>query len=100
MCTNNLVKHNFIIMKNFSVLTVAFSLILLSFEYANAQSAVRAVRIAVAGTSHGHSGWVLGKKDTQDVIVTGIYEKDKSLVEKQVKHFKLDRKLFYDDLNR
>jgi predicted dehydrogenase len=87
-------------MKNFYALSLVFSIAMLYCGYANAQTDLRVVRIAVAGTSHGHSGWVLGKKDSQDVIVTGIYERDKMLVDKQVQQFKLDRKLFYDDLNR
>lgn len=56
------------------------------------------LRIAVAGTTHGHSGWILGKKDSQHVVVVGIYEPNKQLVRKQIKQFNLNPALFYEDL--
>ncbi len=45
----------------------------------NMNSMAQPVRLAVAGISHGHSTWILGKKSNDKVIVTGIYEKDTTL---------------------
>lgn len=58
------------------------------------------VRIAVAGLSHGHVGWVFNRKEKKDTELVGIYEKDKALVEKFIKRYNLDPKLFYDDLDQ
>ena len=58
------------------------------------------LRIVVAGTSHGHAGWILGKKDTSTVLVVGIYEPDTALVAKQKSRYKLPASLFYTDLKK
>lgn len=58
------------------------------------------VRLAVAGLSHGHVGWVFNRKDKKDIELVGIYEKDKALVEKFTQRYNLDPKLFYDDLGK
>ncbi|HTD92684.1 MAG TPA: Gfo/Idh/MocA family oxidoreductase [Chitinophagaceae bacterium] len=58
------------------------------------------IRLAVAGTSHGHVAWILGKKDQKDVILSGIYEPDTALIRKQIKNYGLPASLFYTDLAR
>src|SRR5687767_6871726 len=58
------------------------------------------LRIVVAGTSHGHSGWILGKKDTSTVIVVGIYEPDTALAAKQAARYKLPASVFHTDLKK
>jgi predicted dehydrogenase len=58
------------------------------------------LRIAIAGTSHGHSAWILGRKDTTDVIVTGIYEPDPELTRKHIKQYGLPKELFYNNLEK
>ncbi|MFT3945436.1 MAG: Gfo/Idh/MocA family oxidoreductase [Agriterribacter sp.] len=57
------------------------------------------VRIAVAGIAHGHSGWILGHKPVAYMNVVGVYEKDKGLLQRSVKHFKLDENILFNDLN-
>lgn len=63
-------------------------------------SAQMPVRIAVAGLSHGHVGWVFNRKEKKDTELVGIYEKDKALAEKFIKRYNLDPTLFYDDLDQ
>jgi len=63
------------------------------------QAPVVPVRIAVAGTSHGHVAWILSRKDKTDAVVVGIYETDKQLTDRQVDRYKLDPSLIYRDLN-
>jgi predicted dehydrogenase len=65
-----------------------------------AQQTVKPVRIAVAGTSHAHVSWILGRKDKTDAIVVGIFETDKQLIDRQVQRYKLDSTLVYNDLDR
>ncbi|GAB3174558.1 Gfo/Idh/MocA family protein [Telluribacter humicola] len=62
--------------------------------------AQQAVRVAVAGISHGHVGWIFNRKDKKDIEIVGIYETDKVVVDKYIKRYGLDRKLFYDDLDK
>lgn len=63
-------------------------------------SAQTPVRIAVAGLSHGHVGWVFNRKEKKDTELVGIYEKDKALAEKFIKRYNLDPNLLYDDLDK
>ncbi len=62
--------------------------------------AQKPVRLAVAGISHGHNGWILGRKNDAAVELVGIFEPRKDLREKAMKQFKLDASLFYDDLSK
>ena len=57
------------------------------------------VRLAVAGISHGHNAWILGRKNDAAVQLVGIYETNKELVKKMMDKFHLDPTLFYDDMN-
>lgn len=68
-------------------------------NFAFAQSSTNLpLRVAVAGTSHGHSSWILNRKNKTDVQVVGIYEPNKELSERHIRQFGLNRDLFYTDL--
>jgi len=58
------------------------------------------VRLAVAGISHGHSSWVLGRRNDTAVQLVGIYEPSRPLAEKMARRYGLDPSLFHDDLGR
>jgi predicted dehydrogenase len=59
-----------------------------------------AVRVVVAGTSHGHSAWILNKAKSDEMEIVGIYEPDKQLAEKNAIKYHLDPALFFNDLNK
>lgn len=59
-----------------------------------------AVKVVVAGTSHGHSGWILNKLDRPEMQVIGIYEPDQKLAEKQSVRYNIPKELFFNDLNK
>lgn len=65
-----------------------------------AQPKNKAVKMAVAGISHGHVPWILGRKENDDLKLVGIYEKDTSLWQPYIKRYKLKRALFYSDLTK
>ncbi|HRO44706.1 Gfo/Idh/MocA family oxidoreductase [Agriterribacter sp.] len=58
------------------------------------------VRVAVAGISHGHSGWILGRKPQSDITLVGVYESSKPLLQQSAKAFGLDDKLLFNDLGK
>lgn len=58
------------------------------------------LRVAVAGTSHGHVPWILGRKNKSDVTLVGVYEPDQKLAEKRIKDYNLKSELFYTDLKK
>jgi predicted dehydrogenase len=79
-------------MKTLLFLLVGF----LGFE-AVAQSPVR---VAVAGLSHGHVGWIFNRADKKDIELVGIYETNPDLVNLFASKYKLDKKIFFSDLNK
>lgn len=58
-----------------------------------------AVRVVVAGTSHGHAAWILDKAKSDEMEIVGIYEPDKKLAEKNALKYHLDPALFFNDLD-
>ena len=60
----------------------------------------KTVRLAVAGITHGHNSWILGRKNDEAVMLVGIYEPDTLLINKAIRQYQLDPKLFYTDLGK
>jgi predicted dehydrogenase len=63
-------------------------------------SANKPVRLAVAGTTHGHVGWILGRKNMGDIELVGVYESNTELSTQQSRRFNLSSSLFYTDLQK
>jgi predicted dehydrogenase len=61
--------------------------------------AQKPMRLAIAGLSHGHVGWAFNRSDKTDTELVGIYETDQELVKRFAEKYKLDKKLFFNDLN-
>lgn len=67
----------------------------------NAQSTNnKPVRVAVIGITHGHAGFILGRKPKPDVELVGIYEPNTDLAKRYAKSFKINENLFYTDLQK
>jgi predicted dehydrogenase len=62
--------------------------------------AQKPVRLAVAGLSHGHVGWTFNRSEKKDTELVGIYETDQELVNQFIGKYKLDRNIFFTDLNK
>ena len=58
------------------------------------------VRVAVAGITHGHVGWILGRKNKPDVELVGVYEPNKELRERYAKQYGFSTSILYDDLGK
>lgn len=58
------------------------------------------VRVAVAGISHGHSGWILGRKPNTDITLVGVYEPDQALLQKAMQKNRLNEKILYNQLEK
>lgn len=77
------------------------TLAILFFAFLSLSSmAQKPVRVAVAGLSHGHVGWIFNRKDKTDIQLVGIWETNPDLVKQFTERYKLDPKLFYSDLNK
>ncbi|MCK7555415.1 Gfo/Idh/MocA family oxidoreductase [Chitinophaga sedimenti] len=75
-----------------------FRLLLLLAFTSIATQAQPPLRLAIAGLSHGHVGWVFNRKDKKDVQLVGIYEPNQQLADKVARQYQLDKKLFYTNL--
>lgn len=58
------------------------------------------VRVVVAGTTHGHVSWILGRTKKEAVEIVGIYEPNKLIAAKNAAKFHLDPSLFSNDLGK
>lgn len=99
MFAEYLVCHNFIYMKNIFFYFTTILLMSVMPLMSSAQNK-NLVRVAVAGTSHGHSGWILDKKNHDAITVVGFYEKNNDLANQHIKRHSLDKKLFYNSLEK
>ena len=63
-------------------------------------AAQKPVRVALAGLSHGHVGWIFNRPDKKDVQLVGIYETNPELVARFIDKYKLDKSLFFTDLDK
>ncbi|MEM1405329.1 MAG: Gfo/Idh/MocA family oxidoreductase [Bacteroidota bacterium] len=64
-----------------------------------AQNQQKPLRVGVAGLTHTHVHWLLGRPDRGDVEIVGIAEPNEDLAERYVKQHGLDPKLVYSSLD-
>ena len=57
------------------------------------------VRIGVAGLTHDHIHELLRRKDKGDIVIVGIAEPNKELVERLAKRYGFDRKIVYPSID-
>jgi predicted dehydrogenase len=60
--------------------------------------AQKPVRVAIAGISHSHTGWIFNRSDKKDIEIVGIYETDQGLVKRYMERYNLSKDLFYTNL--
>lgn len=62
-------------MKNVKNILIVFVLLLMVTPEVQAQSTPqRPIRMAIAGMTHGHIAFILGRKDKGDFQLVGVYE--------------------------
>lgn len=67
------------------------------FQAATAQ---KPVRLAVAGMTHGHISFILGRPDKGDFQLVGAFDSNRELAQKLSEKYKFPAKLIYTDLAR
>jgi predicted dehydrogenase len=90
------------VLHNFSAI-VMICLLFSTFTVIKGKAQVnqnKPLRLAVAGISHGHVSWILGRKEKTDIIVSGVFESNKDLAQRHAKTFNLNPKILYTDLNK
>lgn len=87
-------------MKTNSFLFICMSILFCLPIQLDAQSnKTGAVRVVVAGISHGHVAWILNRAKTDVIEIVGIYEPNKATAEKNAIKYNLSKDLFFSNLN-
>jgi len=82
-----------------SVLLAALAIAALASAVAASEPAAGArLRIGVAGLTHDHVHWLLGREDRGDVEIVGIAEPDRDLATRHLQRHGLPETLLYPDL--
>ena len=82
------------------LLLLCSSLNILTVSNAVAQTQDAPIRLAVAGLTHGHAGWIFERKNKTDVTLVGIYEPNTELAQRFATKYNLSADLFFTDLNK
>jgi len=61
---------------------------------------IHPIRFAIAGLTHGHASFILGRKDKHDFTLVGIYEPNRELALRLAKTYNFNPKLIYADLGQ
>jgi predicted dehydrogenase len=80
-----------------------FLLVLITMVLYNIQAqqpSQKPIRLAIAGLTHGHSAFILGRKDKSDFTLVGIYEPNRELALRLAKTFDFSPSLINKDLGK
>lgn len=56
------------------------------------------IKLAIAGLTHGHAAFILGREDKHDFKLVGVFETNNELAQRLAKQYKFDPKLIYKNL--
>ena len=78
-----------------------FLIILFISSSAKAQTiSDKPIRLAIAGMTHAHIAFILGRKDKGDFILSGVYEPNTELAQRLAKRYGFSPDLIYSDLGK
>lgn len=77
-----------------------FLLLLATLALIQGATAQKPIRLAVAGMTHGHISFILGRQNKGDFELVGLYETNQELIQKLSARYKFSEKLVYHDLNQ
>ncbi|MEI7421843.1 MAG: Gfo/Idh/MocA family oxidoreductase [Prolixibacteraceae bacterium] len=88
-------------MKTIKSIIIGFVIVLMVLPEIQAQPTTqKPIRMAIAGMTHGHTAFILGRKDKGDFQLVGVFEPNTELANKLSKKYGFDPKLIYNDLGK
>ena len=88
-------------MKTITSILIVFVLSLMAKPEIQAQSTTqKPVRLAIAGMTHGHISFILGRKDKGDFQLAGVFEPNTELANKLSKKYGFDPILIFNNLDK
>ena len=86
---------------NFIVFLVALFFLMIGNVKVQSQTvSTKPVRLAIAGVTHGHSAFILGRKGKTDFDLVGVFETNNELVQRYAKKYNFSPSLIYNDLGK
>jgi len=58
------------------------------------------IRLAIAGATHGHTAFILGRKEKNDLQLVGVFEQNSELAQSLAKKYGFDPKLIFSNLEK
>lgn len=87
------------VIKTITKSVLFFGLFMIALFHVQTQTvAQKPIRLAVAGMSHGHIAFILGRPDKGDFELVGVAEPNQELVEQITKRYKLPSEIIYAGL--
>lgn len=88
-------------MKSIKRKTIVLILLLVTLMPLQAQNKPhKPIRIAIAGMTHAHVGFILNREKQSDLTLVGVYEPNREMAERYAKSYHFDPKLIYDSLEK
>jgi predicted dehydrogenase len=87
-------------MKRLNNLILLLILLFMVVNLSAQDFSVKPIRLAIAGGTHGHIAFILGRKEKSDFKLVGLYEPNRELALRLAKSYNFDPKLIYSDLSR
>ncbi|UWX53995.1 Gfo/Idh/MocA family oxidoreductase [Maribacter litopenaei] len=56
------------------------------------------LKLGIAGLTHGHVGWILGREHQPDINMVGIFEQNKELAQRLSKQYGFSMDIVYDSM--
>jgi len=81
-----------------TILMLMLVMFVITIKAQNSQG--KPVRIAVAGMTHDHIGFIMNREKKSDLVIVGVYEPNRELAERYAGSFHFDTNLIYDNLER
>jgi predicted dehydrogenase len=88
-------------MKIFSSILIFFTSVIIAFANLQAQTSTeKPIRLAIAGMTHSHIAFFMGRKNKSDFNLVGIYEPNHEMALRYAEKYDFDTKLIYDNLDK
>lgn len=79
---------------------ISFVLILLFFCAKSQTHAEKPLRLGVAGVTHGHASFILGRKPVGDFVLVGISENNNALVHSYAEKYGFSKEIIFSNLEK
>ena len=85
-------------LKNSTALLIMLMVVIINLNAQEPSSAP--IRLVIVGMTHGHTSFILGRKNKTDFKLVGVYEPNHELALRYSKTYNFSPELIYSDLNK